>query len=107
MYEADNVRHQKKLADIVVKAKAVSQFNYWNRVAEEANREFNENQNHEAWRSRYRYLKEEYRVNKGKLKQSYFHNHDKEERLLSYLKQERTIEFLCKMLDMTIIFILS
>ena len=100
MYESTNLKHQRKLVDIVAREREKSQFDYWNRSAQELNKEFNENLDHEAWRSRYRYLKEEYRVNKGKLKQSYFHNHDKEERLLSYLKQERTIEFLCKMLDM-------
>lgn len=100
MYEPNNPKHQRKLVDIVNKAKDISQFNYWNRAAEELNKEFNEELNHEAWRSRYRYLKEEYKVKKTNIVRSYQHNHNKEERLLSYLRQERTIEFLCKMLDM-------
>lgn len=100
MYDSTNPKHQRILVDIVNRAKEPTQFNYWNRAAIELNIEFKENLDHEAWRSRYRYLKDEYKVNKTKLRQSYRHNHDKQERLLSYLKQERTIEFLCKMLDM-------
>lgn len=100
MYEINNIRHQKKMVDIVKKHKDKSQYNYWNSVRDELNKEFGENDNKETWRSRFRFLEEEFKIETMKDSHSYKHNHDKQERLLAYLKQERTIEFLCKMLEL-------
>lgn len=101
MYDKDNPKHQKKLLTCVKSNKDKNRFDYWNKVMEEMNKEFNEQTNDETWRSRFRSLGDEYLVQKQKLTHSYDHNKDKQERLIAYLKQERTIPFLQEMLDMT------
>jgi len=61
MYELNNLKHQKKLVDIVRRNKEKSQYNYWNGARDELNKEFEESDNKETWRSRFRFLGEEYK----------------------------------------------
>lgn len=101
MYEANNLKHQKKLVEIVKRNKDKTQYNYWNDTRDELNKEFNVDNNKETWRTRFRYLGDEYKMSKKADTHSYEHNHDKEERLIAYLvKKECSLEFLQEMLEL-------
>ena len=108
MYELDNIKHQKKMLDIIKKNKDKSKFNYWNKTRDDLNKAFKQSDNKETWRTRYRNLGEEYKMTKEKSSHSYEHNHDKEARLIDYLaKRDTTVEFLSGMLDLSEIEVLG
>ena len=100
MYDDDNEKDQKKLAEIVKKHQDANKFGYWVEASKELNKEFEDNANSEAWRSRYRRLDDEYNQKVVVINHKYVHNDDLEDRLLSYIKKERTLEFLQDKLDM-------
>ena len=101
MYEKQNPKHQKLLVDCVNKAAEGNKFEYWDTVVSQMNEKFNEQGEKEIWRGRYRRLKQEYKIKARKTTHSYKHNHNKEERLVSYLKKDCTIEYLSEMLELS------
>lgn len=101
MYDNDNLKHQKKVAEVYAKYKKSNKFDYLYKSADELNEYFKEDLKMEGWRSRYRRLEDEYKEMNSKITHKYNHNNDIEERLVTYLNQERTIDFLIEKLDMS------
>lgn len=101
MYESNNKKHQKKLAETIGKYRAVNKFDYLYKASDELNEHFKEDLKMEGWRSRYRRLEEEYLNNNKKIAHKYNHNDELEDRLVAYLNQERTLDFLIEKLDMS------
>ncbi len=101
MYDNSNKKHQKKVAEVFAKYKEDNKFDYLYKAADELNEYFEENLKMEGWRSRYRRLEEEYRNMNKKIAHKYNHNDSIEERLVAYLNQERTFDFLIEKLDIS------
>ncbi len=98
--ERSKLEKDKKICEVYQKYESENKNKKWDNIAKELNEFYNENTGKETWRSRYRKLSNEYLISRRKSQSNYMFSKDKEQRLISYLKRERTIEFLCEMLDL-------